>query len=538
MGVSSVANYQAALRSVTFSSTSDNPDNFGASTTRAIGWMVDDGQTFNHLSNTANSTVTVTAVDDPATVHNDNFAASEQIAIGPLLNVFANNGLGADSDVDGPALHVTAVNGVAAGVGQQVTLASGALLTMNANGTFSYDPNGAFAALAAPGSGSSDTSATDTFNYTVNGAVETATVTVTGVDSNDTLHGTAANNSFDGGSGSDTLVFTGNHADYAITYNPATQAYTVVDQRGGSPDGTDTVRNVESFKFADGTISVATIVQAVNNPDGSAVVTTYDAGNDTPWASQIAATDTQGSLASQSVVTDGGTRWVNGFDTTGTQTWTTTVSSFDAANHQLTQLVNNDDGTHVLTLNDVANTYRWATATVSYDVNWNVTGVTGTNDDSSHTITMKDLQAGLDAALWSPSPYDPNQGLPNAVTLTGGGNADYLAGGAGNDTLSGAGGNDILAGNTGNDTLAGGTGNDRFVFHNGDGLDVITDFTAGDAGGDLIELHAYGIANFAALAPFMSQSGADVVIALDPDNIITLQHVTLTQLNAGDFAFG
>ncbi|HEY4943280.1 MAG TPA: hypothetical protein VII56_17760 [Rhizomicrobium sp.] len=111
------------------------------------------------------------------------------------------------------------------------------------------------------------------------------------------------------------------------------------------------------------------------------------------------------------------------------------------------------------------------------------------------------------------------------------------SGGAGNDRLSGGGNNDVLAGGTHNDTLTGGAGDDRFVFHYGDGLDVVTDFVAGDGSGDLIELHAYDIASFTALQPFMSQHGADVVIALDPDNTITLQHVTLAQLNAGDFLF-
>ena len=56
-------------------------------------------------------------------------------------NVFDDNGNGPDT---GGYLKITAVNGVAASVGQQITLASGALLTLNADGTFDYDPNGAF----------------------------------------------------------------------------------------------------------------------------------------------------------------------------------------------------------------------------------------------------------------------------------------------------------------------------------------------------------------------------------------------------------
>ena len=64
-GSASVANYQAALRSITFSSTSDNPTNFGADASRTISWTVNDGAA---NSNPASSTVNVTAVNDPPVV--------------------------------------------------------------------------------------------------------------------------------------------------------------------------------------------------------------------------------------------------------------------------------------------------------------------------------------------------------------------------------------------------------------------------------------------------------------------------------------
>ena len=60
-GSDTVANYQAALRSITFSSASDNPTNFGADTSRTITWTANDGAL---NSAPATSTVTVTAVDD------------------------------------------------------------------------------------------------------------------------------------------------------------------------------------------------------------------------------------------------------------------------------------------------------------------------------------------------------------------------------------------------------------------------------------------------------------------------------------------
>ena len=68
------------------------------------------------------------------------------------------------------------------------------MLTVNANGTFSYNPNGAFNTLPDfVTSGASNTTAPDSFKYTlVNGNEVTVSLTIRGVDSNgDILLGTA-----------------------------------------------------------------------------------------------------------------------------------------------------------------------------------------------------------------------------------------------------------------------------------------------------------------------------------------------------------
>ena len=57
-GTATVAQYQTALRSVTYFNTSDNPS--GAP--RTVSFQVDDGQTTNHASNVATATVTVAPV--------------------------------------------------------------------------------------------------------------------------------------------------------------------------------------------------------------------------------------------------------------------------------------------------------------------------------------------------------------------------------------------------------------------------------------------------------------------------------------------
>src|SRR5262249_32285809 len=125
--------------------------------------------------------IAVSAVDDPATTRGDVFATDENVNI-TAASVFADNGAGSDDDPDGPPLAVSAVNGSAAAVGTQITLPSGALLTLNPDGTFSYNPNGTFDELPDPGSGATNTSAVDTFAYTANGATATVTITITGID--------------------------------------------------------------------------------------------------------------------------------------------------------------------------------------------------------------------------------------------------------------------------------------------------------------------------------------------------------------------
>ncbi len=238
-GTATLAQYQAALRSVTFSNSGDNPDNFGTSTARTITWVVDDGGSANHASNAATTALTVFAVDNAAALaRNDALVASEASPIGAGLSLFANNGAGADLDPDG-AVRIVAVNGSAAAVNSQITLASGALLTVYADGTFRYDANHAFDALAGPISGAINLTAADSFTYTVfGGATATVTLTVTGADSNDTLTGTAGNDTLrggvgndaiNGGGGTDTALYSGSHGDYVITYNSGTQTYTIAD---------------------------------------------------------------------------------------------------------------------------------------------------------------------------------------------------------------------------------------------------------------------------------------------------------------------
>ncbi|MFO0180933.1 MAG: proprotein convertase P, partial [bacterium] len=88
--------------------------------------------------------------------------------------------------------------------------------------------------------------------------------TLTGSTGNNIITGGGGNDTIDGGAGTDTVVFSGNRKQYTITSGSdgGGAFYTIVDNRGASPDGTDKVYGTESFQFADGTIAAASLLNA------------------------------------------------------------------------------------------------------------------------------------------------------------------------------------------------------------------------------------------------------------------------------------
>ncbi len=88
--------------------------------------------------------------------------------------------------------------------------------------------------------------------------LDESVVTISGTDSNDTLNGTTDNDNIkggggsdviDGGDGDDTVTYTGKFNDYTITKTITT--IQITDIRITSPDGIDTVQNIEYVKFSD-----------------------------------------------------------------------------------------------------------------------------------------------------------------------------------------------------------------------------------------------------------------------------------------------
>jgi VCBS repeat-containing protein len=123
-------------------------------------------------------------------------------------SLFADNGSGADAVPADGVLVVAEVNGSTANVGETIVLASGALLTVNADGTYDYDPNHAFDSLAAFGSGGSNSVASDSFTYRLAGG-DTATVNLTIRGEYSTPHivrGSVGDDNLTGASGPDSLM--------------------------------------------------------------------------------------------------------------------------------------------------------------------------------------------------------------------------------------------------------------------------------------------------------------------------------------------
>ncbi|MGB8526376.1 MAG: 5'-nucleotidase C-terminal domain-containing protein [Rhodoplanes sp.] len=139
-------------------------------------------------------------------------------------------------------------------------------------------------------------------------------------------------------------------------------------------------------------------------------------------------------------------------------------------------------------------------------------------------------QAGKDD-LKGGSGNDLLDGGTDSDKLDGGSGNDELLGQAGKDALKGGSGNDTLDGGEGDDVLSGGSGRDQFVFSNDFGHDVVTDFGRGDQ----IVFNDGAFADFDDVRAASEQVGSDVVITLDADHIVTLEHVSLNHLQASDF---
>ena len=149
-------------------------------------------------------TFTIIVNGTPIATDND-YATFEDVTISGDV-ITEDTGDGIDSDPDGDTLTVTAaIDSLSAPIPLNVAalLPSGALLTQNDDGTFVYNPNGAFNTL-----GLGDV-VTDSYTYTIsdgNGGTDTATVTITIVGQSDECPATGSPHVINGTSGDDRII--------------------------------------------------------------------------------------------------------------------------------------------------------------------------------------------------------------------------------------------------------------------------------------------------------------------------------------------
>ncbi len=159
-GSATLANYQAALRSVTYRDVNGVNPTTG---TRTVAFQVDDGHAANNLSNVATRDVVV-GPNLPPTASPVSATTGEKTATD--INV-----LSSVTDPEGDPVSVASVD----------TTGTKGLVSINPNGTIHYDPNGQFNTL------NEGQTATDTFTYTASDGFHdsnsaTVTVTITGVN--------------------------------------------------------------------------------------------------------------------------------------------------------------------------------------------------------------------------------------------------------------------------------------------------------------------------------------------------------------------
>jgi VCBS repeat-containing protein len=380
-------------------------------------------------------------------------------------------------------------------------LASGAHLTLNSDGTFVYDPFGAFDYLPAAGSGASNLTATDSFTYKLTGGgTATVTITISGLDSDDTLIGTAGNDIMDGGIGADIFLVGQGGADTVQggdgddTFRFGSRL-TAADQVTG---GTGDDRIILNGDYSAGVVFGATTmsqVESIRLIDGhDYTLTTNDAN--------VAAGETLGVFggtlgAGDDLTFDGSAETDGRFEIhagAGTDTLTGGAGSDDFLffdTFTAADKVNGGGGSddRLILNGDYSGGVVFGATTM--------TGIETIRLTSGHdyTLTTNDANVAADKTL-----------AVRGSTLVSGDNLNFdgsaetngkfdLHGGAGADTLKSGAKADALDGGAGVDALTGGSGRDTFTFHIGEAAgDTITDFDGNGANpGDRIEFVGYGV---------------------------------------------
>ncbi|MDX8355777.1 Ig-like domain-containing protein [Cognatiyoonia sp. IB215182] len=198
-------------------------------------------------------TLDITPVNDAPVAVDDVAQSSTPITEDVVTLIDTATLLGNDSDIEGDALTVTGVS---------ATSTYGAALTLNTDGTISYDPTGADAVQAL----AEGQTLTDTFTYTIadgNGGESTASVSIlvhgkdealmiVGTTGGDILYGCAGNDYLRGDAGNDILygldgddILYGDDGNDILYGGAGNDEFVFGNNFSGNSFGNDTIKDFE-----------------------------------------------------------------------------------------------------------------------------------------------------------------------------------------------------------------------------------------------------------------------------------------------------
>ncbi|MEM6596803.1 MAG: Ig-like domain-containing protein [Cyanobacteria bacterium P01_C01_bin.69] len=493
---------------------------------------------------TAFVNITITGVtNNSAPIANDDTLSVDENTV-LNFDVLANNGNEADSDADGDTLTITAVNDSAPDVGAAITLDSGALLTLKADDTFDYDPNGQFEDL---NDGETDT---DTFSYIIedgNGGSDDAnvTITITGVASNNTPDAVDDAFTTDEDTAINGNVFNnnGNGADSDIDGDTLT--ITTVD---GSVEGVNATITLNSGALLtlsdDGTFDYDPNKQFEDLNDGETGTDTFsyivedgNSGSDTATVDiTITGVDNSGGTdepltligTNKADTLTGGNNNDSLFGSKGNDTLNGLEGNDTLDGDNGKDELNGGSGNDILdggNQNDILDGGLGDDTLIGGNGNDSLTGGSGndTLDGGSRNDTLTgDLGNDI---LDGGKGNDILTGGEGNDALDGGSGKDILLGELGDDTLTGGSGKDTLTGGFGNDTLTGGGGRDIFVLSEGEDTDTITDFNRQDR---------IGLSGGLGIGD-LTFSGNDIIVTSTNELLATLTGVNTANIKSKQF---
>jgi hypothetical protein len=510
---------QAIVDDIAYANGSNNPSGLD----RTVTYTLTDGQ--GGTSNGATATIHVTPVDTLA-VATDDIASTPENA--PVTIHVLNN----DFDPDGgPAAVISQINGAAIAVGGHVTLASGATVTLNADMTITYDPSGKFNYLTSTASGETgavDTSADDSFTYTLSGGgtgTATVDVTVNGVvSSDDQLRGDAGDNVITGTPGPDFFMLqqggsdtaSGMGGNDAFYFGAALDPSDHVD--GGA--GQDVVAiqgNYAGFTLGahnlDNVETLSLLTHSDNRFGGGTVgLDSYDITSvDANVAAGKQLTINASTLQAGENFTFNGSAEMDGsffiYAGAGTDNLTGGANAdaffFAEGRYNAGDVVNGGGGNDIMVLRgdySGANAVHFAANAMTSIETVTLMSASDTRFFSggtrySYDITTDDGNVAAGATMTFNA-----GGLHSDEILHFDGSAETngnfrIFGGAGNDAIVGGHGNDLIYGGLGQDDLTGGAGADTFQYNSiaettNAAPDHILDFTSGTDKIDLSRIDA------------------------------------------------